>query len=149
MVPMMNKTDQIAADAATEALSLPAALQLKLALEAADTGQQSWTQIVRGAARSLDAEVVFTLPETSQGDEVRAHAVLRMNAGEGVLLCASRTGGAIMVREEGEIDAPLLAFARASIAVMEKLSADRALLAPLRDSIYAPRRPSQPRRQQS
>jgi hypothetical protein len=65
-------------------------------------------------------------------DGVGATGLLRLVDNGASRLVQVRTGKAgLVISEEPDIDADLLGFARASIDVLERLRADRSVLAPL------------------
>ena len=85
---------------------------------------------VRWAAAACAGEFLFALPAADGA----MRALVRLGApGGGSIVLEVRSGGSgesTLVVEE-DIDAALLGFARASIAVMEHLKADARVVAPL------------------
>ncbi len=132
---------QAAGTAARDAFVLPR-LEFEMALEVAGPGDGSWgdgnwTGIVRDAAEAAGGDLLFVLPYTADsGSSAEAtpidHAMVRLvEDGKSRLLLVRAGAVGFHLLEEDAIDAGLARFARASIDVLERLGADKRIVAPL------------------
>jgi hypothetical protein len=104
-------------------------LEFEMALELGDAGGRPFAESLQKAADAAGGEILFMLPTA---DGVGATGLLRLVDNGASRLVQVRTGKAgLVISEEPDIDADLLGFARASIDVLERLRADRSVLAPL------------------
>lgn len=103
-------------------------LEFEMGLEIADSGEQPLSETVRQAAQTAGGDLVFMLP-AANGQGVTAMVRL-VEDGRGYFLQVRRADAGFAISEEGDIDADLIGFARASIAVLEQLRADPSVLAP-------------------
>jgi hypothetical protein len=98
-------------------------LELQLALDAASAGRRLTAQALREAAESAGADLVFSLPG-QKGEGVAAVLRLRQD-GEQVLVQVVSTEIGYILSEGAEMDPALLALARSSVEVLERMSADK------------------------
>ena len=105
-----------------------ARLEFEMALEIGGD-DQPLADIVRNAAQSAGGDLVFMLP-AANGEGVTAMVRL-VEDGRSTFLQVRRAEKGFAIAEEGAIDADLIGFARASVAVLEQLRADPKVLAPL------------------
>ncbi len=140
-----------AGTAANDAFLLPR-LEFEMALEVAGTGDKGWgdknwgderwgderwTEIVRDAAEAVGGDLLFVLPyaEDSGSPANSApinHAMVRLvEDGKSRLLLVRAGAAGFHLVEEDAIDAGLVRFAYASIEVLERLGADKRIVAPL------------------
>jgi hypothetical protein len=104
-------------------------LEFEMALELGDAGGRPFAESLQKAADAAGGEILFMLPTA---DGVGATGLLRLVDNGDSRLVQVRTGKAgLVISEEPDIDADLLGFARASIDVLERLRADRSVIAPL------------------
>lgn len=103
-------------------------LELERALKRADAGDRSLADKIGEAARAAGADVLLMLPAPAGG----MSAVVRLadrKADRFLEIRASDAG--LSVLEGKEIDPRLLALARASVDVLQRIGADEKLRAPL------------------
>jgi hypothetical protein len=104
-------------------------LEFEMALEIGEAGGRPFPEVLQKAADVAGGEVLFTLPSR---DGSGATGLLRLVEGGKTRLIEVRTGSAgLVIAEEADIDADLLGFARASIDVLERLRADKKVVARL------------------
>src|SRR3989337_1241289 len=104
-------------------------LTFGMALELGEAGGRPFAESLQKAADAAGGEILFMLPTA---DGVGATGLLRLVDNGDSRLVQVRTGKAgLVISEEPDIDADLLGFARASIDVLERLRADRSVIAPL------------------
>jgi hypothetical protein len=104
-------------------------VEFEMVLETGDAGGKPFAESLQKAAAVAGGEVLFTLPAAGG---IGATGLLRLvegGASRFVQVRAAETG--FIISEEAEIDADLLGFARASVDVLERLRADRRVIAPL------------------
>jgi hypothetical protein len=104
-------------------------VEFEMVLETGDAGGKPFAESLQKAAAVAGGEVLFVLPAAGG---VGATGLLRLveeGASCFVQVRAAEIG--FIISEEAEIDADLLGFARASIDVLERLRADRRVIAPL------------------
>ena len=130
-----------AGTAANDGIALPR-LEFEMALEIVVPNEENWKTIVRDAAEAAGGDLLFILPyaENPNGEDGGLpagtappdHAMVRLVEGRESRLYLVRAGeaGFYMV-EEDAIEAGLVRFARASIDVLERLGADKRIVAPL------------------
>ena len=104
-------------------------LEFEMALEIGEAGGQPFPEILQKAADVAGGEVLFMLPAA---DGKGATGLLRLTEdGKSRLVQVKSSDTGLLISEEADIDASLLGFARASIDVLERLRADRSVIAPL------------------
>ena len=127
---MMNPLAKLASRnkaPAKDALT-PARLEFELALEIGET-ERPLAEIARQAAESAGGDLLIALPGPDGSDET---AVVRLPEGGGSrFVQVRRTEEGYLLAEDSAMDEPLLALARASVDVLERLRADQRILAPL------------------
>jgi hypothetical protein len=104
-------------------------LEFEMALELADTGDRPHPELIRQAAATAGADLLFVLP-APDGSGVTSVVRLAENGGDRLLQIRTADDG-FAICEEAEMDAETLSFARASIDVLERLKADGQILEPL------------------
>lgn len=117
------------AEASSPAKLEPASkrLQFELFLELGDS-RRPFAEAVRRAASSAGGELLFALP-APDGNEA---AIVRLPEDGADCFVQVRPGDTgFVLRQDGEIDADILGFARASVDVLERLKADQRFLEPL------------------
>ncbi len=102
-----------------------ARLEFEMALEIGDNGEQDVAETVRNAAHSAGGDFVFMLP--APGGKGFTAMVRLVEDGSSHLLQVRTMERGFAIAGEGEIAAEYLGFARASIEVLERLRADRAV----------------------
>ena len=109
-------------------------IEFEMALELGEAGGRPFAESLQKAADAAGGEVLFMLPTA---DGVGATGLLRLVDNGSSRFVQVRTGGdGFIISEEADIDANLLGFARASIDVLERLRADRSVLAPLSSAAH-------------
>ena len=109
-------------------------LEFEMALEIGEAGGRSFYESLQSAADVAGGEILFVLP--AAGGKGATGLLRLMRDGKGRFVQV-RTGDAgFTILEDEAIDAGLLGFARASIDVLERLRADRAVIAPLAASAH-------------
>lgn len=104
-------------------------LEFEMALELGDASGRPFAESLQKAADAAGGEVLFMLPTA---DGAGATGILRLMDNGSSRFVQVRTGEAgPVISEEADIDVALLGFARASIDVLERLRADRSVVAPL------------------
>jgi hypothetical protein len=112
--------------------SVPPSLEFEMALELCGGEDRSWTEAVKAAADAAGGDLVFVLPAADSGGEVREHAMVRLGGREGEsLLFVRQAEDGLSVLSEAEIDGEVADFARASIAVLERIRTDERIVEPL------------------
>jgi hypothetical protein len=104
-------------------------LEFEMALELAHTGDRPHEELLRQAATTAGADLLFVLP-APDGSGVTSVVRLVENGGDRLLQVRTADDG-FAISEEGEMDPEALSFARASIDVLERLKADGQVLEPL------------------
>ena len=123
LAKLANRMKEPAKDALT-----PARLEFELALEIGDA-ERPLAEIARQAAESAGGDLLFALPGPDGSDDT---AVVRFpEDGGSRFVQVLRTDDGYLLAEDSAIDAPLLGFARASLDVLERLRADKRVVAPL------------------
>ena len=103
-------------------------LEFEMALEIADIGNTQWTDVVRQAARSVNGDFLFVLPVPTKDGTVSDHAFVRLkDTGSSRIVSVWPQDGFLAIRDEADIDAQVLGFARASVDVFERMRADERL----------------------
>ena len=117
-------------------------LEFEMALEMAGPNGENWTAIVGDAAEAAGGDLLFVLPyaeaahagdgNSSAEGTPTDHAMVRLveNGESRLLLVRAGAAGFHLVEEEA-IEDGLVRFARASIDVLERLGADKRVVAPL------------------
>jgi hypothetical protein len=109
----------------TEAQSLKR-LEFEMALKIGGAVDHTPAQKLHKAAAIADGEVIVVLPT---GDGKGAEGIVRLNdRGTTQLLMARILDSGFVISEESDIDADLLGFARTSVALFDRLRADRAFV---------------------
>ena len=104
-------------------------LEFEMALEMGEAGGQPFAEALQRAADIAGAEILFVLPAA---EGTGATGLLRLTEDGRSRFVQVRSGDAeLVILEEEAIDADLLGFARASVDVLERLRADRRVIAPL------------------
>lgn len=103
-------------------------LQFELALDLGSLGRLP-AETVREAAASVGADLLFMLPVPS-GKGVTA-VVRLLEDGRHSFLQITNTGDGFRTADETQMDAALLALARASVDVFQRLSTDSTIREPL------------------
>jgi hypothetical protein len=104
-------------------------LEFEMALEIGEAGGRAFPEILQRAADIVGGEILFILPATAR---TGATGVLRVTEGGQRRFVQVRTGEAgFVISKDEEIEPHLLGFARATVHVLERLRADRSVLAPL------------------
>jgi hypothetical protein len=99
-----------------------------MALEIADSGNTPWTDVVRQAARSVNGDFLFVLPVPAKDGTVSDHAFVRLKEnGSSRIVSVWPQNDFLAIRDEADIDAQVLGFARASVDVFERMRADERL----------------------
>jgi hypothetical protein len=112
--------------------SVPPLLEFEMALELCGGEDRSWTEAVKAAADAAGGDLVFILPAADARGEVREHAMVRLREGGGEsLLFVRRAEDGLSVLSEADIDGEVADFARASIAVLERIRTDERIVEPL------------------
>ncbi len=117
-------------------------MEFEMALEIVAPDEKNWTAVVRDAAESAGGDLLFVLPhaETANGEDGGSkaeadptdHAMVRLvEDGESRLLLVRAGAAGFHLVEEEAIEPGLVRFARASIDVLERLSSDNRVVAPL------------------
>lgn len=104
-------------------------LEFEMALEIGSAGGRPFPETLRRAADIAGGEVLFMLPAPDKNGATGLLRIVEDGRSRFVQVRSGDSGFA--VSEEAEIDADLLGFARASIDVLERLRADRSIIAPL------------------
>jgi hypothetical protein len=104
-------------------------LEFEMALELADTGDRPHPELIRQAAATAGADLLFVLP-APDGSGVTSVVRLAENGGDRLLQVRTADDG-FAICEEAEMNPETLSFARASIDVLERLKADGQILEPL------------------
>jgi hypothetical protein len=98
-------------------------LEFEMALKIGDTIGLGPAERLRKAAMTVGGDLLFVLPAK---DAVGTTGAVRLvENGRGRFILARISEGGFAILEEGDIDADLLGFARASLDVLERLRADR------------------------
>ncbi|AKI01448.1 hypothetical protein IMCC20628_02753 [Hoeflea sp. IMCC20628] len=111
----------------SEATRSPMALdlvELDLALDLNDVGGNGFCEAVREAAKRVNGEFLFDLPASGLLDDAQRIAVVclsRENGGRFGLVLLSNDGDQAWAVEPDDTTADLLRFAKAFVAVLEKL----------------------------
>lgn len=106
---------------APQALDL---VELDLALDLSDISDRGFSDAVRDAARTVGGEFLFDLPASGLAENAQRIAVVclsRENGGRFGLVLLSADGDRVEAVEADEATAGLVQFARAFVAVLEKL----------------------------
>ena len=104
-------------------------IEFEMALELGEASGKPFSESLHKAADAAGGEVLFMLPAAGG---VGATGLLRLKENGSSRFVQVRTGASgFIISEEADIDADLLGFARASIDVLERLRADRSVIAPL------------------
>ena len=103
-------------------------LEFEMALEIADTGNIPWSDVVRQAAHSVNGDFLFVLPVPGKdgGDADHAFVRLKENSSSRIVSVWPQNGF-LAIRDEADIDAQVLGFARASVDVFERMRDDERL----------------------
>ncbi len=126
-------------------LALPR-LEFEMALEIVGSEDENWTAAVREAAEAAGGDLLFVLPCATDiqaadgglpaGASPVENAMVRLvEDGESRLLLVRSGAAGLHLVEEDAIDAELIRFARASIDVLERLGADKRVVAPLATAV--------------
>jgi hypothetical protein len=103
-------------------------LQFELALDLGSLGRKP-AETIREASASVGADLLFVLPAPS-GKGLTA-VVRLLEEGRHSFLQVTNIGDGFRTADEAQMDAALLALARASVDVFQRLSDDRAIREPL------------------
>jgi hypothetical protein len=108
-----------------EASPMPLDLvELELALDLNDIAKHGFCEAVREAAIAVNGEFLFDLPASGLADDAQRIAIVcfsREDGGRFGLVLLSADGGQARTIEPDETTAGLVQFARAFVAVLEKL----------------------------
>jgi hypothetical protein len=99
-------------------------VELDLALDLSDIADRGFADAVRDAAKVIGGEFLFDLPASGLVEEAQRIAVVclsRENGGRFGLVLLSAGGDRVETAEPPEATAGLVQFARAFVAVLEKL----------------------------
>ena len=117
-------------------------MEFEMALEIAAPDDKTWKAAVRDAAEAAGGDMLFVLPHAAGANEDSGeasgeanrvdHAMIRLvEDGKNNLLLVRAGAAGFHLVEEDAIEAGLVRFARASIDVLERLSSDNRIVAPL------------------
>lgn len=129
---MLNVLKKPIAGAPTNPVRSMQRLQFELALDLAGAGDRPLAEVLKQAAETVGADLLFVLPATDGRGET---AVVHMEhlAGDSFLQVEPRDTG-FAVSDETQMDSILLSFARASVDLLGQLGADAAV----RETFAAP-----------
>jgi hypothetical protein len=99
-------------------------VELDLALDLSDIADRGFADAVADAAKVIGGEFLFDLPASGLVEEAQRIAVVclsRDNGGRFGLVLLSARGDRVETAEADEATAGLVQFARAFVAVLEKL----------------------------
>ncbi|WP_417434928.1 hypothetical protein [Hoeflea sp.] len=99
-------------------------VELDLALDLSDIADRGFADAVRDAAKVIGGEYLFDLPASGLVDDAQRIAVVclsRDNGGRFGLVLLSAGGDRVETTEADEATAGLMQFAKAFVAVLEKL----------------------------
>ena len=99
-------------------------VELDLALDLNDIAEHGFCEAVRRAAKTVNGEFLFDLPASGLADDAQRIAIVclsRDNGGRFGLVLLSANGDQARTIEPDETTADLVQFARAFVAVLEKL----------------------------
>jgi len=99
-------------------------VELDLALDLSDIADRGFCDAVRDAAKTVDGEFLFDLPASGLTVDAQRIAVVclsRDNGGRFGLVLLSANGDRVRAMEADEATAGLVQFAKAFVAVLEKL----------------------------
>jgi len=99
-------------------------VELELALDISDISERGFCDAVRDAAAKIDGEFLFDLPASGLVDDAQRIALVclsRDNGGRFGLVLLSAHGDRVRTAEADEATQGLVRFARAFVAVLEKL----------------------------
>ena len=99
-------------------------VELELALDLSDIADRGFCDAVRDAARKIGGEFLFDLPASGLAEDAQRIAVVCMardNGGRFGLVLLSAQGDRVHAAEADEATDGLVRFARAFVAVLEKL----------------------------
>ena len=119
--------DAKTADRLADAVSPPMALELvelDLALDLNNIAEHGFCEAVREAAKTVNGEFLFDLPASGLVDDAQRIAVVcltRDNGGRFGLVLLSADGDRATTVEPDETTGGLVQFAKAFVAVLEKL----------------------------
>lgn len=99
-------------------------VELELALDLNDIAEHGFSEAVRAAARTIKGEFLFDLPASGLADNAQRIAIVclsREDGGRFGLVLLSADGSQARTIEPDESTSGLVRFARAFVAVLEKL----------------------------
>ena len=119
----------------------PLRIVLQIALQAAATGDRSFTDIARQAADGAGGDLLFVLPCLDGEGKTIERAAIRLRDDErSVFFSVERTADDFLIRMGDEIEESFRGFATASVAVFEQLRDDGEVLGrPWTRNVVAPR----------
>ena len=109
-------------------------LEFEMALEFGDAGGMPFRETLEKAAATAGGEVLFVLPAT--GERSATGLIRTLEGGQSHFIQVRVGDGGFTVLQDDQIEADLLGFARASIDVLERLRADRNVIAPLASAAH-------------
>jgi hypothetical protein len=99
-------------------------MELEFALDLNDIAERGFSDAVRAAAKTIDAEFLFDLPASGLVDNAQRIAIVCLSRNDGGrfgLVLLAPDGDRASTLEPGPETADLVQFARAFVAVLEKL----------------------------
>lgn len=99
-------------------------VELDLALDLSDIANRGFSDAVRDAAKKIDGEFLFDLPASGLAEDAQRIAIVclsRSNGGRFGLVLLSTDGDRVKTMEADEATNGLVQFAKAFVAVLEKL----------------------------